>query len=319
MNKIISIILVASLAFLSNCGIEEDIVVVNGSVEILPGNAGLLPGQTKQYKARYVEQSSEASDVSFTWTSSNPSVATVDANGLVTAIATGSTSITATAFGASSVASTVNVVEDPTSVASIDLVGGLGFTGALLEGDTASLIAVAWNSDQDAIEGIDFTWVSSNPSVATVDANGLVTAVSAGSATITANAENVASNPLSIQVSQEAIIRTATLQGSGGYSASGDVELFINDNGELELSFLSNVQTPGFTNAPGVYVYLANGTTASAATSNGLEIALLPQNIGPYSLIVPTNNPAETLTQFDNIVIVCVPFNITFGSATFAN
>lgn len=56
----------------------------------------------------------EAADASITWSSSNPETASVDGDGLVTAVALGETVITATA-GDKSATCTVNVMEDMTA------------------------------------------------------------------------------------------------------------------------------------------------------------------------------------------------------------
>src|SRR2546422_2517766 len=56
-------------------------------------------------------------------------------------------------------------------------------------GDTVRLSAAALTSGGKTVRGVSFTWTSNNPGVAVVDANGLVTAVSNGTATITAQSD----------------------------------------------------------------------------------------------------------------------------------
>ncbi|XXF76010.1 Ig-like domain-containing protein [Myxococcaceae bacterium GXIMD 01537] len=63
-------------------------------------------------------------------------------------------------------------------------------TSTLTEaGQTASLQARGLTKDGEAVEKAQFTFASSDPAVATVDANGVVSAVKSGSATITAKTE----------------------------------------------------------------------------------------------------------------------------------
>jgi len=69
-------------------------------------------------------------------------------------------------------------------------------------GETTTLSAAARNSTGGAITGKTFTWNSSNAAVASVSATGTVTAVSNGSATITATVDNV-SGTASILVQQD--------------------------------------------------------------------------------------------------------------------
>lgn len=119
-----------------------------------------------------------ASDGSeLTWTSSDETKATVDATGLVTALAAGAVTITATSGEASaSVELTVKSAVVPVTVtieapSSTDVVNGttLQLVGAASDGST-------------------LTWTSSDDTIATVDSTGLVTAdaTNVGTVTITA-------------------------------------------------------------------------------------------------------------------------------------
>ena len=112
------------------------------------------------------------------WTSSKPTVAAVDENGNITALAAGTTEITATAGSVSAVCKvTVEAVKvsevklDKTSV-------------SLKAGETAQLTA-AVTPDNAADKTV--TWTSSDEKVATV-ADGKIIAVAPGTATITATA-----------------------------------------------------------------------------------------------------------------------------------
>jgi hypothetical protein len=69
----------------------------------------------------------------------------------------------------------------------------------LAEGDTKALTAEVKDSSGNALTMM-VTWVSSNPQVASVDAGGVVTALSLGDATITALVSNVTSNPVTVTV-----------------------------------------------------------------------------------------------------------------------
>jgi DNA/RNA endonuclease G (NUC1) len=66
------------------------------TVSVTPGNLTMAPGETRQYAATGRDANGQVSTTTFTWESTNPSVATVSASGLVTAVADGSTSIRAT-------------------------------------------------------------------------------------------------------------------------------------------------------------------------------------------------------------------------------
>lgn len=75
------------------------------------------------------------------------------------------------------------MADTATSVAEVEV---SPFTVTLTVGSTEILTAVAKNATGESVQERTFTWSSSSPLVATVDANGLVTAVSAGTATISA-------------------------------------------------------------------------------------------------------------------------------------
>ncbi len=119
-------------------------------------------------------------DKSVTWTSSDEEVATVDENGVVTAIAVGEASITATTTDSSNLSASCKVIVNPTLATSITL----DKTEVELEAtQTATLVATVL---PDLTTDKSVTWTSSDEEVATVDENGVVTAIAVGEATITA-------------------------------------------------------------------------------------------------------------------------------------
>ena len=121
---------------------------------------------------------------SIVWSSGNENVATVDESGLVTAGQIGTTWITA-ALDGSTLQAKVTVIQ-PVTVDRIDLV--ITGVAGMMPGDTRRIDPVALNNDGGALRNPapTFTWSSDNPSVATVDQSGLVTAHAHGTAVITA-------------------------------------------------------------------------------------------------------------------------------------
>ena len=126
-----------------------------------------------------------AQDKSVTWTSSNPSVATVDINGNVTAVAKGTAIITVTTNdGGKTATCTVTVSDSGIPVQSVTLNTS---SCSLFVNDQVTLLATV--NPSDATDKT-LTWTSSNPSVATVDANGTVKAIGDGTAVITVTTNN---------------------------------------------------------------------------------------------------------------------------------
>lgn len=120
-----------------------------------------------------------ATNKNVTWRSSNSGVATVDANGKVTAISVGTAVITATSQEGGYVAvCTVSVVRPVTSIS----ISKSSYS--LTMGEKTSVTLTATVNPSNATNK-KVTWKSSNTKVATVDANGKVKAVGPGTANIT--------------------------------------------------------------------------------------------------------------------------------------
>ncbi|MDR1335663.1 MAG: Ig-like domain-containing protein [Tannerella sp.] len=119
----------------------------------------------------------EATDKGVTWASDNPPVATVDGNGLVSALSEGTAIITATATGNGYRKKTCTVTVIGTLNVSLN-VSTLGMRA----GTTRMLKAAILPDNLDQT----VTWTSDNPAVATVDDGGAVTAIVPGTAKITA-------------------------------------------------------------------------------------------------------------------------------------
>ena len=111
------------------------------------------------------------------WESSDDTVATVDQNGKVTAVAGGTATITATAFDRSDVYGQcqVNVKQLVTGIQLTDMQINVGETKKI----EAKILP-------DNASEKTLTWSSNDPSVATVDSNGNVTGKSKGTVKITA-------------------------------------------------------------------------------------------------------------------------------------
>lgn len=145
--------------------------------------------------------------VTFTWSSANPSVATVN-NGVVTAVGNGTTSISAAA-GSATGSTQVTVQQVPTQV-----IVTFASDTITAYGDTVRATATARDAGGSAIGGVTATWTSSNPAVATVDGNGLMTAVSEGSTTIRAVSASLQGEKV-VQVRQRAARLVVTRQPVG--------------------------------------------------------------------------------------------------------
>lgn len=118
-----------------------------------------------------------------TWASSDDGVASVDADGRVTAAGNGDATVTASA-GTASGSATVTVEQRAAAVVLSE--SELAFSGLDV---TSSLVATAEDASGNPIAGPEVAWSSSNDQVATVDADGLVTTIGDGESTITATVD----------------------------------------------------------------------------------------------------------------------------------
>lgn len=172
--KIVAILL---LAFVG-CTEKETQVEVS-SVSLNTATIEMVEGETFSLVATVLPKDAEYDGV--IWASSNASVASVN-SGTVTAIKEGTATITASAGGKSSTC-TVKVSTKVVSVTSITL----DKTSLSMKVGETETITATVNPDNATDKNV--TWTSSDESVAKV-ADGKVTAVKSGKATITAKCED---------------------------------------------------------------------------------------------------------------------------------
>ena len=163
--------------------VKAAVVLVEG-ITLNATEQTLTVGETFALTASVLPEN--ATNKSLVWTSSDENVATVDANGLVTAVKEGTATITAKANDGSNVSAKCTIKVK----AAVVLVEGITLNATeqtLTEGETFALTA---SVTPENATNKNLAWTSSDENVATVDANGLVTAVKEGTATITAKAND---------------------------------------------------------------------------------------------------------------------------------
>ena len=154
------------------------------SVSVSPPSASVLVGGTVSLVATTLDSAGGVlTGRAVTWSSSNTGIATVNGSGVVTALAPGSSTMTATSEGKSGTAS---VAVSSVPVASVTVAPA---TASPPVGQTVQLTATPQDASGNPLSGRVITWSSSSTTVATVSGSGLVTARAAGSATITATSE----------------------------------------------------------------------------------------------------------------------------------
>ena len=168
-----ALLLVANI-ILSACSSSDPLppIAVTG-ITLNDNTLVLIVGETETLIATVTP--SDANNHTVTWHSSNWQVATVT-NGIVTAVWAGTATITAqTACGKTAIC-IVTVFQRPT---------GVSLNRSIIEmsiGGSETLVATVTPSWASQI----VSWNSSSPDVATIDENGIITAKTAGTTTITA-------------------------------------------------------------------------------------------------------------------------------------
>ena len=123
----------------------------------------------------------DADDKSVTWTSSDTSVATVD-NGVVRGIKAGNATITARTSNGKTATCSVTVEENVAPIVHVTKVTVSPKSRTMYVGSSYKL---AYTIKPSGATDKNVTWTSSDTSVATVDTNGMVKGLKAGTTTIT--------------------------------------------------------------------------------------------------------------------------------------
>jgi len=178
---------VAACLLLAACSNSGSVTRSLQSIGVTPSNPSLAAGTTLQLTATatYSDLATEDVTASTTWASSDASILTVSSSGLVTAVAPGTATVTATS---GSVAGSTTVTVTAATLKSIAVTPP---NPSAAKGTTLQLTATGTYSDNSTqdITG-QVTWASSTTTVATVSntagSQGLATALTVGTSTVSA-------------------------------------------------------------------------------------------------------------------------------------
>ena len=174
------VLLLCVTLFFASCKDDEKTTIKVESVTISKTTLSLVAGSSETLTATVLPE--DAEEKSVTWSSDKTTIATVDATGIVTAVAAGTATITVTTADGGKTA-TCAVTVTPATIA----VTGVTLNKTTLELDKGfKETLTATVAPADATNQV-VAWTSATPAVATVDATtGEVTAVAVGTAVITA-------------------------------------------------------------------------------------------------------------------------------------
>ena len=252
------------------------------SIAVTPGfPVALGVGATQQFSAIGTYTDGTTADVTsdVTWTSSNPAVATIFANGSATGEGSGTTNITATLSGVTSpnvkltVAAVTSIMITPVASQNLDVGATQQFSaiGTYSNGSSANISA-------------QVTWLSSNPQVATIYSNGLATAVAAGTANITATLGGVTSPATALAV--QPLSSIAVSPSSPNNLAVGATQHFTAIGTYADGSLMDiTSQVTWSSSLPGI-ITIASGGTATGVKGGSASITATLAGITSHPVVL---------------------------------
>ncbi|WP_419212160.1 Ig-like domain-containing protein [Maribacter sp. X9] len=240
---------------------------------------------------------SDATDRSVVWETSDPSIATVDANGRVTAVGVGSATVTVTTVDGGYRSTTeVTVVSRDIPVSGVSL--SPGELSLPVDGSSTLTATV---SPSDATDR-SVVWGTSDPSIATVDANGRVTAVGVGSATVT-----VTTVDGNYSASAALTVVSNYISLSGISLSPGELSLSVDGSSTLTATVSPSDATDRSvvweTSDPSIVTVDSNGTVTGVSEGSAtVTVTTVDGNISATATIIVTDivmliapNPATSV------------------------
>ncbi len=301
------------------CGEKEPPVIAVDSVTVSPSTLNMTEGDTQKLQASV--SPSDATDKTVTWSSSNDQVASVS-GGTVTALKAGTATITATAGGKKGTCS-VTVAAKVYSVTGVKL----DITSKeLTEGESFTLKATV---EPDNATDKSVTWSSSANDVASVDQSGKVTALKAGTATITVTTKDGSKKATcAITVKAKVIpVTGVTLDASAmevdeGFSFMLTATVNPDNATDKSVTWSSSDATVATVSQTGEVTGVKKGTaTITVTTNNGGKTATCTvtviARVASVSLDKNTLELAEG--EFATLVATVLPENANEKSVTWSS
>ncbi len=265
-------------------------------IVLTPDNRMLDIGASVQYVAEITPTT--ATDQRLDWTSSDTDVATVDQNGLATAVAAGTVTITATARDGSGVQGNASLGVNPPTIL-VDMITVSPANTTLEIGETQQMTADVQPGEAN---NRTVTWSSSNDNIAAIDANGVVTAIAGGSVNIRATANDGsgtqgtttvtvppanqnpnadAGEPITITLPDNAI----TLDGRSSTDGDGFISSYLwsqDSGGTATIATPDNFLSSVTDLEEGVYVFLLTVTDNNGGVgTDTVTVTVNPENQAP--------------------------------------
>jgi hypothetical protein len=303
----------ALLGLLISCGGSSHSDATLQSIEITPTAASAAAGTTSQLTATGIYSGGGHLDVTYdaTWSSSNSAVANVNAGGVASAAAQGTTTISAKLQG---VSGSAMLTVTAATLVSIEVTPA---RPSISKGRTLQFVATGIFSDNSTqnLTG-QVTWSSSNGSLASIStasgSNGLATATGAGSVTISAASGSITGSTTLIVTG--AVLTAIEITPNAPSIAKGVSQAFVamgifSDNSTQNLttqvawSSTSTAVAVVSNSAPTIGTVTATGigtTTLSASTASlsaNIQVTVTPATLVSMQVTPPLPSVAAGLSQ----------------------
>lgn len=241
------------------------------ALSLSPANSSIKLGTTQQFTATATYNDGSTSDVSSTasWTSSTPAIAAVNKSGLATAVSSGSTVVMATLSGLKATANLTVLPKTVTAVAvsptTITIAAGIAqqftATATYNDGSTANVTS-------------SVLWISSTPTVASINSTGLATGIATGSTTITASLSGFSGSAALTVATVTALSvspSTATIAVDAAQQLTATATYSNGSTGNVTSSatWISGTPTIAFVDSDGLAGGILAGSSTITASLNG--------------------------------------------------
>jgi uncharacterized protein YjdB len=307
------------------CSDDDEVTAPSGGVNvptvvITPGTSTLRPGATVQLAAEVRDGATGnvLTGQTVRWASADTAIVRISESGLVTVVGPGIAGITAR-YGPGALGTASVVVLGP--VTAVALSGPVttvevGLTTQL----TARAIDAAGVPQPRAI-----TYTSSNPAVATVSSTGMVTALSAGSTTITATSEG-RSATFTLTTFVPTPVATVTLNTASQFVAQGNtfqLTATLRDSvgGPITgrvITWTSSAPAVATVSAAGLVTVVGGGTTTITATREGRSATATITNVLTSGVPMTISGPGANSERFYyvNVPATATAVSVTLRSGT---